>query len=152
MVSIFYLVIFSQFSSSFWSSCISYSRLYIFSSISSVSLLLTMLYHLYHYRKLLIITWSIIEKKINKFKTLEVTVLVAVIIITWVSKTFSSISSISSLLTLLYHFHCNCKLLKIIWSIIEKKADKFKIFGVAVAAAVAKITWVFITFSSISSG
>ena len=123
-----------------------------FLSISSVLLSLTLLYYFHYGCKLLGMTWSIVEKKTNEFKTSGVVVAVAVAVVAWVSITFSPISSILPLLTLLYHLYRGYKLLGTTWYIVEKKTDKFKTSRVPIAAAVPVVAWVSITFSSISFG
>ena len=123
-----------------------------FSSISSVTLSLTWLYHLHHSCKLLRMTWSIVERKTDEFKMSEIAIAVAVTMIAFVSRTFSSISSVTLLLTWLYHLYHGCKLLIMTCSIIERKTDEFKTSGVAVAVAVAVVAFVFRIFSSISTG
>ena len=50
-----------------------------------------------------------------------VAVAVAVAVVAFVSRTFSLVSSVSPLLTWLYHFHYGCKLLRMTWSIIDRK-------------------------------
>ena len=91
-------------------------------------------------------------KKIDKFKTSEVTVAVAVAVVAWVSTIFPLIFSNLPLLTLLYHLYCGYKVLKMTWSIIERKTDEFNTFGVTVSTAVAIVAWVSTYFLSISSG
>ena len=97
-------------------------------------------------------TWSIDEKNTDEFKTSGVAVAIAIAVVTFVSRTFSSISSVTLLLMWLYHLHHGCKLLRMTESIVEKKIDKFKMSGVAVAVAIAVIAFVSRIFSSISSG
>lgn len=117
-----------------------------FSLISFVSLLLTLLYYLHCSSKLLIITWFIIKKKIDKFKIYKVAAPSAVAVVAFISKTFSSILVFLPLLTWLYHLYCSCKLLKIMWCIIEKRTDEFKTSGVPVAVAIAVVAFVSRTF------
>ena len=151
MVLMLYLIIFSWSFSPFLSSYILSLHLYKFPSISSISPLLTLLYHFYYNYKLLETTKSIIDRKIDEFKMPKVAVVVTVVVIAWVFISFSLISSISQLLILLYHFYCICKLFKITKSIVDRKTDEFKMSEVTVIIAVTMVAWVSTTFSLISS-
>ena len=91
------------------------------------------------------------ERKTDKFKMSKVTIAVTVAVVALVSITFLLISSVLLLLMLLYHLHYGCKLLRITRSIVERKTDKFKISGVAVAFAITVVAFVSRTFLSILS-
>ena len=97
-------------------------------------------------------TWSIVKRKTDEFKMSGVAAAIAVTVEAFVFRTFSSIPSVSLLLTQLYYLHHGYKLLRITWSIVEKKTDKFKTSGIAIAVTVAVIAFVSRTFLSILSG
>ena len=88
-----------------------------FSSISSVLLLLTLLYHLHHDYKLLKITWSIIERKLINLRRLE---LLLLSLSPWLCLSLEFSHQIY-LINLLYYLNYGCKLLRMTWSIVDRK-------------------------------
>ena len=102
------------------------------------------LYHLHHSCKLLRMTWPIVDKKTDKFRTFDATDAITIVVVAWVSAN-KFLNFILHIIKIdMYHLQCCYNLFKITWPIVDRKADEFKIFGAvsAVVVAVALVVWV----------
>lgn len=91
--------------------------------------MLTLIYYLHCYYKLLKMSWSIINRKTDKYKMSGVVVALVIIVVVFILTFFLLIQS------LVYQFII-CKLLKMTWYIVDRKTDKFRMSGIAIVVII----------------
>lgn len=84
-------------------------------------------------------TWPIVDRKIDEFRTFDTTAAIAVAMIAWVSAN-KFINFIFYIIKIdIYDFQSGCKLLRITWLIVDRKAGKFRIFSTVIDVAFAMV-------------
>ena len=84
------------------------------------------------------------NRKTDEFKTSNTAFAVAVAVVAWVLADKFSNFIFHIIKIDIYHFQRNYNLLRMIWLIVDIKADKFKMFDTAIAIAIviAMVAWV----------
>ena len=91
-------------------------------------------------------TLPIIDKKIDEFRMYDAAAAIAIAMVAWLLANGFINFIFQNIVINMYHLPCSCKLLKIAWPIVDRKAIEFKTFGAAtfVAVTVAMIALVLV--------